>query len=329
MRRTAEGKPRSRRARVWLLSAAAAIAALVLIGLCVPGLDGRARVSIWTSTTSGEVPSGRILRVACLGTGHERLPRALELQAERLAKHLQPVGIAGIEVVALDSYEALRTGFVQDELDVFIGSAYPGVRLARDTNARICLERASQNELDGRALWIVDAQSRVRVIADLKGKQVAFVDRWSMARSLFAVDALVEAGLTPGPACVERTVDTLPADVRFLFSGDVETSLLWLRRGRVEAIALEGTDVALQEISVDGTLRVIGRHSGELAPRDVVLTRLGLDPPIGRALTEELSRASALDPAGIVRFGPLQFEFAAQGLKQIQRWRALHARLDP
>jgi ABC-type phosphate/phosphonate transport system substrate-binding protein len=326
--RTDEIIPRSRRARAWLLSTAAAIAALVLIGLCVPGLTGRTRVSLWVSGASGGTPGGRVLKVACLGTGRERLPRELELQANRLAKHLQPVGIAAIEVVPLASYAELRRGFLEGELDVFLGSSYPALKLVLDTNAKLLLERACLGEDDGRALWVVDAQSPLRSLADLKGKRIAFVDRFDASRGLEALAALDGAGLAIAADGIDAASAPRADAVRFLCSGDVETSLLWLRHGRVDAIAVDASDVAAADLAVDGSLRVIGR-SEMVVLRDAIVSRLGLDPPIGKALFEELGRASAFDPTGVLRFAPPPELLRGEIARRVERWSPLSARLVP
>jgi ABC-type phosphate/phosphonate transport system substrate-binding protein len=320
--------PRSRRARAWLLSTAAAIAALVLIGLCVPGLSGRSRGTLWAYAASGAAPGGRVLKVACLGTGRERLPRELELQAERLAKHLQPVGIAAIEVVPLASYEQLRAGFQEGELDVFLGSAHPGTRLAQELDAKIILERARVGEDDGRALWVVSALSKARASSDLKGQRVAFVDRFSTTRALEALQVLLGEGLELVREGRDGEGARRADAVRFLFSGDVESSLLLLHRGRVDAVALDGSDVSAADIGPDGTLRVIGRSS-VLAPRDVIVSRRGLDPPIAEALEEELGRQSAFDPTGVLRFEPPSPALLAEIAPRLARWAPLHARLAP
>ncbi|MBK9385747.1 MAG: PhnD/SsuA/transferrin family substrate-binding protein [Planctomycetes bacterium] len=330
MGRTDEIIPRSRRARAWLLSTAAAIAALVLIGLCVPGLTGRTRVSLWVSGVSGGTPGGRVLKVACLGTGRERLPRELELHASRLAKHLQPVGIAAIEVVPLQSYAELRRGFQEGELDVFLGSPYPALKLVLDTKAKVLLERASLGEDDGRALWVVDAQSPLRLLADLKGRRIAFVDRFDASRGLEALAGLQLAGLEIAPDGVDSSSAPKESAVRYLCSGDVETSLLWLRHGRVDAIAIDASDVAAEELGADGSLRVIGR-SELVVPRDAIVSRLGLDPPIRRALFDELGRASAFDTTGVLRFEPPSATIVSEleTPRRVERWTPLSARLVP
>lgn len=328
MSRIDESIPRSRRARAWLLSTAAAIAALVLIGLCVPGLSGRTRISLWASVGSGATPGGRVLKVACLGTGRERLPRELELNAARLAKHLQPVGIAAIEVVPLMSYAQLRRGFLEGELDVFLGSAYPALMLVQDTRAKLFLERAGVGENDGRALWVVDAQSPARVLADLKGKRVAFVDRFDASRGLEALATLEAAGLEVAPDELDGRGASRPEAVRFVCSGDVETSLLWLRHGRVDAIAIDASDLPPADLEPDGPLRVVGR-SEQLVPRDAIVSRLGLDPPIGRALFEELGRVSAFDPTGVLRFAPPTASITSEIERRVGRWSPFSARLAP
>lgn len=325
MVRTDESIPRSRRARAWLLSTAAAIAALVLIGLCVPGLSGRTRVLLWTSPANAGPPGGRVLKVGCLGTGRERLPRELELQAARLAKHLQPVGIAAIEVVPHASYDRLRSAFDEGEVDVFLGSAYPGLRLVHETSARLLLERASMGSDDGRALWVVDAQSPIRLLADLEGRSVAFVDRYGASRGLEALAALLDEGLDPVRVDVDGALALRSRSTGFVFSGDAETSLLWLRSGRIDAVAVDGCDLRETEIGLDGTLRILGR-SEVLAPREVVIARLGLDPPIAKALFDELGRTSALDPQGVLRFAPPS-EGLLHGLdRRLARWGQIYAR---
>jgi ABC-type phosphate/phosphonate transport system substrate-binding protein len=323
--RTDESIPRSRRARAWLLSTAAAIAALVLIGLCVPGLSGRTRVLLWTSPANAGPPGGRVLKVGCLGTGRERLPRELELQAARLAKHLQPVGIAAIEVVPLASYDRLRAAFEEGELDVFLGSAYPGLRLVHEMSARLLLERASTGRDDGRALWVVDAQSRHHLLADLAGQRVAFVDRYGASRGLEALSALLDAGLDPVRVDVDGSSAPRQRSTGFVFSGDAETSLLWLRSGRIDAVAVDGCDLREGEIGLDGTLRILGRGAAS-APREVVVARLGLDPPITKALFDELGRASALDPQGVLRFAPPSEGLLHEVDRRLARWSRLYAR---
>jgi phosphonate transport system substrate-binding protein len=177
-----------------------------------------------------------------------------------LSKHLSTVLGEQVDFVASRSYEEVIARLQAGDLDVaFVGAAaYVQARKGGDVRAVL---RAVRHHANGyRGVVIVPRASKLAGLADLKGKRVAFVDKFSTGGYFYPLSLLRQVGLDPG------------RDITAVFAGGHYKVAQMVARGEVDAGACyEGAEGVLSDPS---SVRPIART--EVVPGDPVVVRPGL-----------------------------------------------------
>ena len=148
--------------------------------------------------------------------GAERLARYLEPFASYLRERLrQP----GLEIRVLDTFGEVAAAVATGELSFGWLPAATFVRAAREGRQRLLLQSIRGDSASYHSVLFVREDSTARVLADLRGRRVAWVSRDSSAGYLLAAHALTECGAPPGWESFEGSH---AAVVRAVASGEAE-----------------------------------------------------------------------------------------------------------
>lgn len=226
--------------------------------------------------------------VLVLGTVSSHPAEELEIFqpfVDHLASRLDAHGIRQGRVLVAASIREMAERMAGGEVDLYIDSPMPVAAVVRDAHARAVAIRWKKGVRDYRSEIVVLATSAIEQPEDLRGHTIAFSERFSTSAHLVPRARLIRLhGLTVVAESDDRS--PLADAIRYVFSGDDETSLVWLLRGRVDAAALSDRD--LEEI--------VGRDVGLLRtidlsapiPRHVVCVRSGLDHDLSLTLQHVL-----------------------------------------
>jgi phosphonate transport system substrate-binding protein len=131
----------------------------------------------------------------------------------------------------------------------------------------------------------VRRDSNIDTIEDLKGKIVAFEEPFSTSSYFLPKATLMKEGLT-----LTEKKDFLSSvsatEVGYVFSGDDETTMVWVLRKRVSGGALHSTD--FEQLAKDGISKLKVLAETINVPRHVVSHRADLNPELVAAIEKVL-----------------------------------------
>lgn len=202
-----------------------------------------------------------------------------------LARQLKDVGIEQGKVVVAKGIPEMAEKLRVRQVDILFDSPYPSVAVSRLADSKILLRRWKKGEAEYTSLFVVRADSAVRSIADLGGKMIALEDSYSTSGYFLPKSALLDAHYSVREYSASD-VRLGPKEVGYMFSGEKETTLLWVVRGKVAAGAVGHHDLEQFRKFQPDALRVI--HETPALPRHLVSHRKDLDPKLVRRLREVL-----------------------------------------
>ena len=193
-----------------------------------------------------------------------------------LADYLQRRLGERVRVVFADSMERMRELVGNGEVDVFIDSLYPSMKVCLKDLCKPLLIRLKDGVRYYRSVIFVRSDSSVRSIKDLRGRMIAFDEPFSTSGYFVPIILLIENGFRP--IKLETLLDNVPYDrVGFAFAGDEENVVSWVFLRRTVAGAIG--DVNLGQIAGKkmNTFRILVRS--EEIPRHIVnfSSKLGKD----------------------------------------------------
>lgn len=234
--------------------------------------------------------AGRVLTVGSISLTPSVEHEVAEPFARVLASRLEAAGVVSGRSVVADSVGAMAELLRSGEVDVYIDSPFPAALVARRSGAVPVLARRKQGVAEYHGVLFARRDSGIASPADLRGRMVAFGEPFSTASYLLPKASLAVAGER-----MERFDDPaaeVPADrIGYVLSGDAETSMVWVLKGKVDAGA----------INADYLDEMAGARMDEIAvilrtppvPRNVVCLRPGLEPGLATAVERALLELTA------------------------------------
>jgi phosphonate transport system substrate-binding protein len=202
---------------------------------------------------------------------------------EFLAGRLAGLGFGGAETVLADSLEGMAEHLRHQQVDLYFDSALSAATVCLTAPARPMLRRWKGGRAEDGSVVFARRDRGITSLEQLRGRRVAFSEPHSTSAYLLPLAALLDHGLDP---CRRTLAESLaPGETGYEFSGDDETSLIWVIRGRVDAAAL-GLAAFGELKGRDGGFMIIARTP--LMPRHVVVHRSGLAPPAAQAIARTL-----------------------------------------
>lgn len=223
--------------------------------------------------------------------------------AQLLAEHepmrawlSQRLGVP-VELRVAGSYDELGALLRSGEVDLGEFSPYAYVRAsARDPGLAPLVSQIADGSASAAGYIVVDADSPIQALEELRGRRFAYVDPASTTGFLYAHMLLVGRGLQPG-----RDFSSVS------FLSNHKAVLLAVHEGRVDAGAVYQGALSALERS-DGitplSFRIIGKTSR--IPRDLLCTRAGLDPAVRESLRRLLLSVSAQSREGRRILSPMR-----------------------
>lgn len=186
-------------------------------------------------------------RPLVIGAVRDKMP-AFEISeslpfARHLAGLLRSEGITEGKVVIARSINQMADYLRTGKVDLFIDSSYPVALAAELADAKYLLRRWKSGNGEYRSLIFASAASGVKSLRDLKGKVVAFEERYSTSGYLLPKLSLEQTGIKVRelPNLDEPAA---PGYASFVFSEDDETTMVWVLAGKVAAGAMDEKNLA-------------------------------------------------------------------------------------
>ncbi len=190
------------------------------------------------------------------------------------------------EIVMDADVQNVLAAAARGEIDVISETVFTAARLENTGKMEIMLLEWKRNVTRYRSALIVQKDSDIRSISDLRGRTVAFEDPGSTSGFFLPYLEIMDAGLDLSPVGV-RSPDNMT--VLYAFSGSEVNVVGSVVRGRMDVGAISETDLDDPEVMTERfrpKLRVF--HLTQWVPRSVLLVRRSLPPAMKSRLREVL-----------------------------------------
>jgi len=261
------------------------------VGICLVALAGlsfqdrRGREADAAGPVTEAPRAGAVLTVGSISRTQKEEVATFQPFADYLAGRLKAAGIARGRVLVATSMREMADLMKKREVDIFIDSPFPIAVVGELSGARPFLRRWKKGMVEYHSVIFVRRESGIETVQDLKGKMVAFDERFSTSGYLLPKATLKKAGLTlteyANPAAKVSS-----NHVGYVFTNDEENTMFWVLRKRVAAGVLSDgdfTELAKERI---GELKVLLRTV--TVPRHVVSHRADLSPGLLAAVEDVL-----------------------------------------
>lgn len=169
----------------------------------------------------------------------------------------------------------------EDKIDIYIGNPFTSIALNRLSGMRFLLQAVSQGSEKNPSIIFVRNNSAVKKAKDLSGKKIAFEDSLSTSGYHLPKLHLSGKGLKLNPL-KKLEEDVAVGDLGYIFSKSDLNTLLWVKKGKIEAGAVDALTYGKQAKESLDQLRIIERtvalpsilvgYRSDLSPQ--VVTRL-------------------------------------------------------
>lgn len=204
--------------------------------------------------------------------------------ADYLAAHL---GLSQGRVRVAGTIREMAGLLERGEVDLYIDSPFPALLAGRLSGAKPLLRRLKYGVAEYRSVIFVRRDSGLRTLQDLHGKVLAFQETYSSSGHLLPKAALLQEGI-PLIDLPDLDAAVPPDQIGCVLSGDGETSLFWVLKGKVAAAALNENYYRKLAGSRLDELRVL--YTTPVVPRNLVMSRGDLPVERVRAIEQALLR---------------------------------------
>jgi len=170
-------------------------------------------------------------------------------------------------------YGDLRTQMENGRVDIGSFSPFAYVDAARGGKIHIIAQSIIEGSATYRGIIVVRKDSKLKSIAELKGKRFAFVDPKSASGYIYPRAMLIEKGINPETFFKET-----------IFAGSHDKVITAVLEGRVDAGAIYDGALGVAKrsgVSVDGLLTVA---SSDPIPHDAIAVRIGMNKDLRKRI---------------------------------------------
>jgi phosphonate transport system substrate-binding protein len=212
--------------------------------------------------------------------------------ADLMAASLVDQGITGGEVRVAADIDEMIAMIADGEVDVYFDSPYPATVISQASGGEMVLRRWRNGYAEYFSMIIVLKDSGISSIEDLNGRVIAFEEPFSTSSFVLPVASLIEDGQSVTE--LDSIDATVPEDaIGYVFSGDVENSVLWVQEGRVDAGAVDNITYESFDAEVLDQFDVIAQT--EAMPRHIAIIGPNVDEDLKAAIIEFLIHAHETD----------------------------------
>jgi len=236
-------------------------------------------IVVFTARTT----SARTLSVGTIGDVPSEEIQKLEPLTQYLQKSLSTNDIDRIKIIVAKSIPQMATLLRQKKVDLYIDEPYPVVAVSRLAPSRLLLQAGKEGSDKCYSVIFVKKDSPFMRLRDLLGEKVAFEQPNStygywLAKNLFNEK---QDKLRLVKSASERVRDD---EVGYLFSGDDQNTLLWVKKGKVKAGAVDQLAFKREEKNDSAPLRALEKTVS--LPARILSIRNDLDPSLSLKIQE-------------------------------------------
>lgn len=201
----------------------------------------------------------------------------LRAMADHLTGALAGDGVTAVDVLVVDSVDALRSMLREGKIDIISETPFLAFDLVDAGVADILLREWKGGVPEYRSVIVARRDGPVRDIADLTGRKFAFEDEESTSGYLAPRAALEAAGLVL--AALRRPHDPVPdGKVGYAFARGEINVIAWVNRGLADAGSVSNLDWENPKDTPENLKKdLVIIHETELFTRSLLLVRRGLD----------------------------------------------------
>jgi phosphonate transport system substrate-binding protein len=197
--------------------------------------------------------------------------------ANYVGRQLQSEGVNEARIVVAKDVSQMVTLLRQGKVDIYIDSPYPAITASVHSGSKFLLRRWKRGQAEYHSIIFTKKDSNLHRLEDLKGKILAFEEPFSSSGYLIPKMALAQEGLK----LVPNQDDTKPVnreEIRYRFSLDDESTVVWVLRGKVIAGATDDRTYQRETQRHPNTLKAI--YTTSSFPRQLVSCRADLAPKL-------------------------------------------------
>lgn len=209
-----------------------------------------------------------------------------------LAKKLAPLGISGGRILVVEKMQMLAQSLREGKVDLFHDSVVPTLVAQKLSGAVPILRQWKYGEADYEGVIVVQKNSGINTLDDLKGKVIAFEEPHSTSASILPRMLLDEKKIKTFHMKSPGTKK--PDAVNYIYGTD-GNSVNVLMTGRVDAATTVTREIERLKPEVRDALKVIAKTTS--VPRQLIAVRKDLDPKIVKAMKDILTAMDS-DPEG-------------------------------
>ena len=199
-----------------------------------------------------------------------------------------------IKVRIAQSIDQMANMLADGRVDIYLDSAYPSLLVRRASGSEIVLLSRILGERTYNARIIAMKTPPISSVEQLKGKTIAFQERYSTSGYLLPAVRLLNSGINL-QALASPAIKPAVNRVGFIFSGDEENTLALMRKRVVAAGAISSNDFESLDPVVRDELDVLAVT--QRAPRKLVSLRPGFDTLPRDDLLQLLLQIDEIDQA--------------------------------
>jgi phosphonate transport system substrate-binding protein len=203
--------------------------------------------------------------------------------ASYLGSALAPDGISRGRIIIADSSKRMAELLSAGQVDLYIDSPIVTLLVSELSGSRLMARRWKGGKATYKSVIIVRQDSGITNLRDLRGKRIAYQERYSTTGYLLPHLALLEAGLDLFEI-PQFDYPMPPNKLAYVFSQKDENTLAWILRGHVDAGAT--SDSHFEKTGKQLGLAVI--YESPEIPRHIVSYRRDLADPLAQRIRDVL-----------------------------------------
>jgi len=236
-----------------------------------------------------------------------------------LAKQLETSGINDGKVVIARDIDHMASLIRKGEVDLFVDSPLVALAINEKTGFQLLARRWKKGTAEYHSVVFVRQNSDIASVRDLDGRVVAFEESFSSSGHLLPRITMEQMGVSL--THLPNLQSNVPSEQSgFVFTGDDETTMEWVLRGRVDAGAMSMANFTKRAAANRADLKIIlktaniPRHSVSLSPTVAPQLFSAIEAALfsmhdseeGKSVLENFERTTKFDPIPLAMMAQLE-----------------------
>jgi phosphonate transport system substrate-binding protein len=266
--------------------------ALAAVFLAAPTVPGAATAPQPESAAA----SDRAIVLADISTEPAKKIKRFQPLADYLAHKLGDFGIDKGEVKIAPDMATMCRWLKTGKVTLYFDSIYPAMLACSCSGAKPILRRWKNGIAQYHTVFFSSRESGLTSLTQLAGRKIAFEDPLSTSGYMVPLAFLVSAGLNPA----EHNIDSSTAEdeIGYIFTGEDQNTIQWVISGRVAAGAVDNYTFLNIPEETRSSLTILAET--EPLPRQVVVVKPDIDPPLLEAIETLLAEMHSTAPGRLV-----------------------------